>query len=96
MQANRTACLLHSRAKKSSGTQLQLNMAPNGLMQVALLVLAVAAVASAGAEGESPVHVAGQDYDSSRVYVPCTRDIFAGTKFYGSGRLPGVAEWITR
>jgi hypothetical protein len=69
-------------------------MTASGVMQVALLVLAVAAVA--GAEGQYPVHVDGQDYGSSRVTVPCTRNIFDGTRFYRSSIFPGVADWITR
>jgi hypothetical protein len=98
----RTACPLDSRTPQSVSYSNQTNMAhSSGLLQVVSFVLAVAAVAGAGAEGNATavVHVQGQDYGSSRVVVPCTRDIFAGTKFYGSSRNPGlhhVAEWITR
>lgn len=70
------------------------NKLATGLLQVALLVLAVAAVV--GADSKHPVHVEGTNYNSSRVYVPCKGDIFSGTRFYGSDRAPGATAWITR
>jgi hypothetical protein len=70
------------------------NMSPSVLLQVALIVLVVAAVA--GADSKHPVRVEGSMYNSTRVYVPCKRDIFFGTRFYAADQVAGATAWITR
>lgn len=64
------------------------------MLRVALLVLAVAAVAGAGSK--HPARLEGKNYNTTRAYVPCKRDIFSGTSLYGADRVGGATAWITR